>query len=132
MIGAGAALQAAAVTAVKSIEGLNGAYPGNPIEATVPFAVVETGPETDWGHKSASGRELRLAVTLRDAGEAPSRMQALMTLAEQAVGSVEIGEADWHLVSFVFLRSRLVQDRSGGWAAVMEWRARMLAEACGD
>jgi hypothetical protein len=36
-----------------------------------PYAIVETGPEIDWSHKSGAGRELRLAVTLRDKGERP-------------------------------------------------------------
>jgi hypothetical protein len=127
MSGAGLALHAGVIAAVQAIEGLHGVYPGAPIQAAVPFATVETGPETDWGHKSGTGRELRVAVTLRDGGEAPTRVQALAVAVEGAVGEIGPEQAGWRLVSLVFLRSRLVQDRSGGWAAMIEWRARMLA-----
>ena len=41
---------------------LGAVYPGPPLQAAFPHAVVECGAETDWGHKSGRGRELRLAV----------------------------------------------------------------------
>jgi hypothetical protein len=127
MTGAGVALQAAVITELRGLAGLSGVYPGQPVQAIVPFAIVEAGPETDWGHKSGAGRELRLAVTLRDAGERPDRVQALAAAAGQAVGAIGADLEGWRLASFAFLRSRLVQDRGGGWAAMIEWRARMLA-----
>ncbi len=127
MSGAGAALQAGAIAAIGAIEGLNGAYHGDPIQAVTPFAIVEAGPETDWGHKSGAGREVRLAVTLRDLGEASARVQGLAAAAEQAMQGIAAELGGWRLVSLAFLRSRLMQDRSGGWAAVIEWRARLLA-----
>ena len=81
---AGTELQAAAVAALADVAKLGGVYDGLPVQAVVPYATVETGPETDWGHKNGAGREVRLAVTIRDEGERPSRLRRLMAEAEQS------------------------------------------------
>ena len=102
-----------------------GVHEGQPVQAVVPFAVVEAGPETDWSHKSGEGREVRLAVTLRDAGERPVRLRRLMGEAEAAVAGVAV-VAGWRLVKMRFVRSRVVAEARGRWAGVIEYRARLL------
>ena len=124
---AGAALQAAALAALAAVEGL-GRYELAPVQAALPYATIETGPESDWGHKSGAGRELRLAATLRDAGERPERLRRLMAAVEVALAGLERDLPGWRLVTMMFVRSRLVRERSGQWAGVVEFRARMLAE----
>jgi len=124
-VSAGQALQAAAITALSSIEGLNGAYPGRPIQGALPYATAEVGGEVDWSHKSGRGREVRLMVTLRDGGEGPERVQALGEAAEAALAGIGGVLDGWRVVSLRFLRGRLVQEKAG-WAAVLEYRARML------
>jgi hypothetical protein len=129
MSGAGARLQSAAIEALEALE-LGGVYPGPPLQAAFPYAVVECGAETDWGHKSGRGRELRLAVILRDAGERPDRAQAFAEVAEAAI---EAGlEPDgWRLVTLALVRRRTVAEGRGGragWAVALDYRARMLAE----
>jgi hypothetical protein len=129
MSGAGAALRSAAIEALEALD-LGGVYPGPPLQAAFPYAVVETGPEGDWGHKSGRGRELRLAVTLRDSGERPDRVQAFAEVAEAAIeAGLEV--AGWRLVTLALVRSRTVAEGRGGkagWASSIEFRARMLAE----
>ena len=129
MSGAGAALTAAAIEALDSLD-LGGVYPGPPLQAAHPHAVVECGPELDWGHKSGRGRELRLAVTLRDRGERPDRAQAFADVAEAAVeAGLEV--EGWRLVSLALVRRRTVAEGRGvgaGFAVAIDWRARMLAE----
>lgn len=83
MSGAGTVLKAAAIEALEALD-LGAVYPGPPLQSAFPNAVVECGPEADWGHKSGRGRELRLAVTLRDCGERPERAQAFADVAEAA------------------------------------------------
>ncbi|MEA3064045.1 MAG: hypothetical protein QOJ27_480 [Sphingomonadales bacterium] len=129
MSGAGAMLQAAAMEALEAL-GLGGVYPGPPLQAAYPHALVECGAETDWGHKSGRGRELRLAVTLRDAGERSDRALAFAEVAEAAI---EAGLAvdGWRLVTLMLVRRRTVAEgRSGraGWAVTIDYRARLLAE----
>jgi hypothetical protein len=128
MISAAEALQTGAIALLQEVDGLTGVYPGPPLHASVPCAEAECGPESDWGHKSAGGREVRLAVRLRDSGELPTRIQGLMAAAESALRiPPETGE--WQLVSFVWLRSRLVREGRGpdaSWTGLIEYRARML------
>lgn len=129
MSGAGAALRAAAIETLKSLE-LGGVYPGPPLQAAFPHALVECGPETDWGHKSGRGRELRLAVTLRDSGERPERAQAFAEVAEAALeAGLEV--EGWRLVTLALVRARTVAEGRGGrmgWAVALDYRARLLEE----
>lgn len=132
MSGAGTALQSAAAAALRAIEDL-GVYEGPPVQAAVPYAVVEAGPEMDWSHKSGTGRELRLAVTIHDRGERPARLHALMEQAEAALAGLGTVPGGWQLVTFRFLRSRVAPPTagapSGQWTGLIEYRARMLAGA---
>ena len=129
MSGAGSALKAAAIEALESLE-LGGVYPGPPLQAAHPHAVLECGAEVDWGHKSGRGRELRLAVTVRDLGERPDRAQAFADVAEAAMEAGLVVEG-WRLVTLALVRRRTVSEGRGGgagWAVAIEYRARMLSE----
>jgi len=133
---AGEALQAAAMTALRAIEGL-GVYEGEPVQAAYPYALAEAGPEADWSFKGGTGRDVRLAVTLWDKGERPARLRGLAEAAEAALAEIEGEIGGWRLVTMPFLRSRLVRTGSPagkgggsgagrGWAAMIEYRALML------
>jgi hypothetical protein len=129
MSGAGAMLQAAAIEALAGLE-LGGVYPGPPLQAAFPHAVVECGAEVDWGHKNGRGRELALAVTLRDAGERPERAQAFAEVAE-AVIEAGLEVEGWQVVTLSLRRRRILAEGRGGrmgWAVAIDYRARMLAE----
>jgi hypothetical protein len=127
-MGAGGALAQALIAALDGLTGLNGAYDGTPIQGAFPYAMIETGPETDWSHKSGAGRELRLAVTIRDKGERPARLRALADAAEESIGGIGGTIGDWRLVTMVFLRRTVLRESGAAWAAVIEYRARLLAE----
>jgi hypothetical protein len=127
--GAAAALRSAAIEAIESLD-LGGVYPGPPLQSAFPYAMVECGAETDWSHKSGVGRELRLAVTLRDCGERPERAQAFAEVVEAALAA-GLDVEGWRLVTLALVRSRTVAEGRGGkagWAVAIDYRARMLAE----
>lgn len=129
---AGEALIPAVAAALARVGAAGGVHDGAPLQAAFPHLVVEVGPETDWGHKSGEGRELRLAVTVRDHGERPARLRRLMGEAVAALGDVGAGVPGWQIVTLRFLRSRIVRELRGSeglpvWAGVIEFRARMLA-----
>jgi hypothetical protein len=130
-MGAGLALQQAAAARLREATSL-AVYEAPPVQAAFPHAVVETASETDWGHKSGEGRELRLAVTLRDAGESPLRLRQLVDAAESALAEAP-QTAGWQVASFAWLRSRTIREgrppAGVEWSAVVEYRARMLADA---
>ena len=127
---AGTELQTAAIAALQGVAELGQVCEGPPLQAVPPYAVVEAGPEADWGHKSGAGREVRLAVSIRDAGELggerPARLRRLMDEVETALGGLA-AVAGWQLVTMRFLSSRVARDRQGGWIGLVEFRARMLA-----
>jgi len=128
MSNAAEALQAAAIEALETLE-LGGIYPGRPLQAAFPHAIVECGAETDWGHKGGRGRELRLAVILRDAGERPDRARAFAGVAEATI-EAGLEPEGWQLVTLAMTRRRtLAEGRGGraGWAVAIDYRARMLA-----
>ena len=128
--GASETVLARAAAALKTIGGL-GVYDAPPVQAVAPYLVVEAGPETDWGYKGGTGRELRLALTLWDRGERPTRLRDLTRAAQIKVEGIE-GDGDgWQLVSLHFLRERAVPPRpptpNGLHASMVEYRARLLA-----
>lgn len=124
--GASEALIAAAIAALRAGGSLSSVQESGPVQASEPHAIVEAGPETDWGHKTGAGREVRLAVTIRDRGEAPQRVRTLLREAEAAVSGIG-APAGWRLASLALLRSRATRTREG-WTGSAEWRARMLED----
>jgi hypothetical protein len=128
MKGAGEALAEAAIHALGEVGGLNGVYDGPPLTAAFPHARIEAGPASDWSHKSGIGRELRLAVIIRDQGERPARLRALTVAAETAMGAIPPDLDGWRLVNLVFLRSSLLRETGAAWVAAIEYRARLLKD----
>ena len=125
MSGAAEELQAAVIAALGGVQGMSVFSPG-PVQAAFPYATVDSGLETDWSHKSGEGREVRLAVTVRDEGERPSRIQRIAGDAEAAIEAIAGATPSWSIVSMRFLRRHLVREQRRGWTAVIEYRARML------
>jgi hypothetical protein len=123
--GAGEALVAAALGALGGLSGLNGAYDGAPVKASLPYATIELGAESDWSWKGGGGRELRLAVTVRDGGERPGRLRRLLGEAEAAILRINDIGAGWRVVNMVTLRVRTGQKRAGEWIGTIEVRVRM-------
>lgn len=122
------ALIAAAGDALRSVAGLTGVHEALPVQAVLPYATVEAGVESDWGHKSGAGRELRLSVVLRDAGERPERLRALGAAAQAAVEAIDPALAGWRLVTLVPVRAMTVAEGPGRWILTLDYRARMLAD----
>lgn len=108
---------------------VNGVFETGGVEtggvAALPFAELGELIAVDWGTKSAAGRELRVGVMLRDAGEAGVRV-----LAEAAGAAIERLPRDlsgWRVASVVFVRSRVARAAAGKWSALVEYRVRMMA-----
>jgi hypothetical protein len=123
---AGGALQSAIATALANVQELSGVFDGPPARASYPYVALDASTETDWGHKSADGREVLVAITVWD--DEPVRLQ---TLADQVESNLaELSELDgWELVTIRLVRRRVIRDVAGPWAAAIDYRARMLATA---
>ena len=125
------ALQAAAVAALSAhpvlAAQLTGIYDGPPPRADFPYVSVTDGLVSDWGTKTQQGREIRLAFTVWDDGEAASRLTDLMGHVDDALLAMPQDLPGWRIASLVFLRSIIVRDPAGPWAGLVEHRVRLLA-----
>ena len=121
---AGGSLQTAIAGALGGVAGLTGVFDGPPARAAYPYAALDATTETDWSHKSGSGREVLVAITVWD--DEPVRLHELADAVEAAVESLG-AVAGWQLVTMRLIRRRVVRDVAGPWAAAVDFRARMLA-----
>jgi len=121
---AGDALQVALARELAAVAGIEGVYDGPPARAPYPYAVVDAGTEADWSHKSGQGREISVALTLWD--EQPARLRGLADAVEQKIAGIEDVEGH-QLVTLTFLRRRILRDVAGPWAAIIDFRAKLLA-----
>jgi len=121
---AGAALQAALAASIGAVTELTGVFDGPPARAAYPYSAIDASTESDWSHKSGSGREVLIAVTVWD--DQPARLQSLADLVEARVLATTVGTG-WQLVNLMLIRRRTIRDVAGPWAAAIDFRARMLA-----
>lgn len=125
------AVQTAAVTALEThpvlAQTLAGVFDGPPPRAAYPYISVADGLTSDWSTKTATGREIRLAITVWDDGEEASRLHNLMGHVEEAVAAMARDLPGWRVASNVFLRSLIARDAAGPWAGLVEHRIRVLA-----
>jgi Protein of unknown function (DUF3168) len=126
-------LQAAAVSALESHPALRAAYcgvfDGAAPRSAFPYISVTDGFVSDWSTKTATGREIRLALTVWDNGEEATRLQQLMAHVEDAIAALPRDLTGWRIASCVFLRSLVVRDAAGPWAGLVEYRFRMLSSS---
>lgn len=125
-------VRAAIVAALRAdttlMNGLNGLFDGQPVRASVPYAVVGECLASDWGGKGLDGRELRLSISLHDAGETPGRLAVLLGRIEPVVQAADGGEG-WRIVGARLIRSRVMKARDkDGWQAVVDYRMRVVRE----
>ena len=132
MSGAVAAVRGGVLAALRGdatlAAALNGVFDGPVARASAPYAEVGEALATDCGTKGARGRELRIAVLIRDAGERPERLGALAEAAEVAVDALPRALGGWRVASVAFQRARIASEGQARWVAVLEWRVRVLAE----
>lgn len=97
-----------------------------PVRAALPHAVVEEPVLADWSSKSWRGHEARIAVTIRDEGERPVRLRALLAQAEEALADLprELGDG-WRAASVTPSRSRVAPTGGRGWLGRAEFTVRM-------
>ena len=120
-------VQAAALSAVRGVAGLNGVYLGTPVKATPPYALLGELLSGDWSVKDRAGRELRLLVTVRDAGEGSGRIHTLCAAVGAALEALPRDLDGWQLVSVALVRARIGGGAPGAWSASVEYRVQVLA-----
>ncbi len=129
------AVRGAVLSALKSdaelMDRLNGLFEFAPARASPPYAVLGECLGSDWGAKDVEGRELRLTISLHDAGETPGRLAPAMARIDPAVRGVADAGEGWRVVTARLVRSRVARvggREQSGWQAVMEYRLRAVRE----
>ena len=107
--------------------GLNGVFEGPAVKASTPFAELGDLLSVDWGAKTAAGRELRVALTIRDAAETNGRAQRLADAAGAAIEGLPRALDGWRVASVVLVRLRVLRGPPGRWSATLEYRVRVMA-----
>ena len=126
-------VRAAVIAALKEdaalMGSLNGLFDGQPVRASVPYAVVGECIASDWGAKGVDGRELRLTIGLHDAGETPGRLAVPLERIDAVMQLLELADG-WRIVGARLIRSRVVKGRDkDAWQAVVAFRLRVIREA---
>ncbi|MGJ3629192.1 tail completion protein gp17 [Sphingomonas sp. MMS24-JH45] len=111
----------AALTVNRVLDGADG-------RGTMPYAVLRDVIASDWGTKDRDGREVRVGITIRDEGESPTRVTRLASVAEGALLDLPRGLTGWRVASVVPVRSAVLAEGQGRWAALIDVRVRVLAE----
>ncbi|WOK36305.1 DUF3168 domain-containing protein [Sphingomonas sp. C3-2] len=126
-----AAVEAAVIDALNAHapfrEGVNGVHLMRPVRATPPYALIGESLSGDWGTKDADGREVRIALSVRDAADGPARLYRLMAAAEEALAGLGRQLDGWRVASIAFLRSRITREGDRSWTGMIEYRVRVLA-----
>lgn len=125
-----AVLQAAVLRALRDdailAAGANGVFEGPTTRASTPYVELGELISVDWSVKDRTGRELRLSVTVRDAGETLARAQLLAGAAGAAIEALPRDLPGWRVAGLVFVRMRSSRGPPGTWAAFVEYRVRMM------
>jgi hypothetical protein len=125
------AVHTAAIAAIEAhpslATSLTGVHDGVPPLSPFPYISISDGLVSDWSTKTATGREVRLAVTVWDDGEEATRLNILMGQTEEALAAIARDLPGWRIASNIFLRSLIARDPAGPWAGLVEHRIRLLA-----
>lgn len=104
------------------VEGLR----GETSAIALPQATIDTSGATDWGTKTARGREFRTSVSLRVSRRQEMRLPSMIAGVEAAGEGLAGDVGGWRVASAVLLRSRSLVAGDGTRMATIEHRVRVL------
>ena len=124
-----AAVRAAALARLRgeAAVAVNRVWDGADRRGSVPYAVLRDVIASDWGTKDRDGREVRVGVTIRDEGESPARATMLAAAVEAALLDLPRDLTGWRVASVVPVRSAVLAEAQGRWAALVDVRVRVMA-----
>lgn len=105
---------------------VNGVFHRSPARIAAPYVLLDDVLATDWGTKDRSGREVRLAFSIREGSSDAAPVSAIGSALDLRLMTMPRTGGSFHLASLHPLRSRTV--RIGElWLATLDYRARLLA-----
>ncbi len=117
-------LVVAALTAAPDLAALTGIFDWVAPDAAAPYLTVGADAVSDWSHKTGTGHEHRVQLSLWDDAAGTVRLKALAGAAEAAVRGVA-GTQDGHRVAGVaFVRAVFLKETTGWTQASLDFRIR--------
>lgn len=109
---------------------VNGVFDGAQVQASAPFVQLAECSGAEWGGKGLDGREVRVALALRDLGESSGRIAEMIGRVDAvARGVAGVTSAGWRIVTVRFLRSRIGRaSPAAGWQGVVDYRVRAVRD----
>ncbi|MBX7481470.1 tail completion protein gp17 [Qipengyuania qiaonensis] len=99
-----------------------------PAAASPPNIAIAASASTDWSTKTATGREVRLALELIGRGDDPAETGFLATRIEQRIATLAPQQGGFRVVVTRFLRSRVERRRRNARAVLLEFAFKLLAD----
>lgn len=106
---------------------LNAVTEETPSRTSLPWLALAASASTDWGTKTARGREVRIAVELHCRGDAPDSAAALVSAIEARIESLPRVQTGFAIAGITFLRARAEQRGESRRAILLEYTFRLLA-----
>lgn len=107
---------------------LNAIAEDGPSPAPAPTLAIAASASADWSNKSATGREVRLALELVTRGEQPDQSATLAAQIERRIATLAPVQDGFRVVVTQFLRSRAERRARSLRATLLEYRFLILAE----
>jgi hypothetical protein len=98
-----------------------------PLRASPPWLGIVASASGDFGHKTGTGREVRVALELQYLGDDPGEAADLVAAIEARIAAFPPAQPAYRVASLAFLRARAEQRGEARRAFLLEYRARLLA-----
>lgn len=97
------------------------------VAASLPAIAIAASAAVDRGSKTHAGREVRLALELRDRSDDPASTGAIIAAIEQRIATLAPTQTGFRVVATQFLRSRVERRARSIRAVLLEYRFILIA-----
>ena len=106
---------------------LNAIVEEAPSRTSLPWLAISASASTDWSCKTATGREVRVALELHCRGDRRDVAAGLVAAIEARIESLPAAQTGFAIASIQFLRARAEQRGESRRAILLEYRFRLMA-----
>lgn len=106
---------------------LNSVAEESPVRASPPWLGIAASASADFGHKTGSGREVRIAFELHGRGDDIASDGALVSAIDKRIAAMPSAQDGFIIASSSFLRGRAERRANNLRATLLEYRFRLIA-----
>lgn len=117
-------LIAMALKAAPDLAMLTGVFDGVASDAVAPYLTIGADSVTDWSHKTGTGHEHRVQLSLWDDRPGTARLKILAAAVETAVRALSGSRDGTRIAGVVFVHAVFVKDPGGWTQASLDFRIR--------